>query len=43
MSKRGCDTLCNVLLEEGGLGGLGVAPVAHLVEELVRDHKVVAE
>jgi hypothetical protein len=35
--------LCDVFLEDLGLGGLGVAEVHHFVEELVYDDKVVTD
>ena len=35
--------LGDVLLQDLGLGGLGVAKVHHLVEELVDDDEVVAD
>lgn len=35
--------LCDVFLENLGLGGLGVAKVHHLVEQFVNDDKVVAD
>lgn len=35
--------LCNVLLQDLGLGGLGVAKVHHLVEQLVYNDEVVTD